>query len=71
MFRKSVTSSVIASVGYDEANRILEVEFRSGSIYQYLSVPPDRYVGLMAAESHGEYFNEHIKKAGFVCRRIR
>ena len=39
MIRKSVTSSDIRSIGYDDETRILEIEFHSGGIYQYYSVP--------------------------------
>lgn len=60
MNRQPVTSSNIASIGYDAALQILEVEFLNGTIYQYLNVPQPEYDGLMAG-SHGTYLNAHIK----------
>ena len=39
MQRYSVASSNVAAVGYDPATETLEVEFLSGSIYQYYNVP--------------------------------
>ncbi len=63
MERKSVISSNLSSIGYDESSAILEVEFRNRSIYQYLGVPVSVYKKLMAAPSIGSYLNKHIKDA--------
>ena len=49
------------SVGYDQTNQVLEVEFPSGTIYQYLDIPPAIYKGLWEAESKGRYFNSEIR----------
>lgn len=70
MNRKYVSSANIASIGYDSATKILEVEFLNGSIYQYFDVPESLYDGLMSADSHGKFLNEHIKKNGFRYERI-
>lgn len=70
MKRTSVSSSNIASIGYDAARRILEIEFLNGSVYQYSNVPESLYNGLMNASSHGSYFDSYIKKGGFAYRRI-
>lgn len=35
MEREPVVSSNIASIGYDENNNILEVEFNNGNVYEY------------------------------------
>jgi len=61
MDRIPVASSNISSVGYDPTSSILEVEFNSGSIYQYLNVPQTEYEGLMNAGSKGRYLNRNIK----------
>ena len=61
MDRSPVTSSSIASVGYDPARQILEVEFRNGSAYQYMDVTPDEHDALMAATSKGAHFNLRIR----------
>lgn len=61
MNRISVSSSNIASIGYDAQSRVLEVKFKDGSIYHYSQVPVSEYEGLMAASSHGSYLSEHIK----------
>jgi len=45
MERKNVLSSNIKSIGY--YNKILEVEFLNGSIYDYYEVPERLFVGIM------------------------
>ncbi len=67
----SVSSSCIASIGYDVFSGRLEVEFLDGSLYQYSNVPEHTYRGLMEAASHGTYFDKRIKKAGYPYIRIR
>lgn len=61
MERKPVSSSNIASIGYDEATSTLEIEFLNNSIYQYFDVPQHIYQGLMNADSHGQYLAQNIK----------
>jgi hypothetical protein len=67
--RMPVSSSNLASVGYDAETLTLEIEFLGGREYQYYEVPPGEYQGLMTAASHGTYFNEHIKNA-YRCARV-
>jgi hypothetical protein len=61
MERTPVDSSVIASVGFDDAGHVLEVEFRSGRVYRYFVVPRAVYEAFMRADSPGDYFNREIK----------
>jgi len=61
LLRNSVESSNITSVGYDSKNKILEVEFKHGSVYQYFDVPENIYTELMNANSHGFYFSANIR----------
>lgn len=61
MHREPVTSSNVHSVGYDPDTSTLEVEFKSGSVYQYSGVPQHHYDGMMSADSVGTYLNAHIK----------
>jgi len=58
MERVTVSSSNIASVGYDDQTSTLEVEFHSGHVYQYFDVPKSIYDGLLSAGSVGQYFNQ-------------
>jgi hypothetical protein len=61
MDRIRVVSSNIRSVGYEESSETLEIEFTSGTIYQYSDIPESEYEGLMNAASKGRYFNQNIK----------
>lgn len=70
MERILVTSTTLRSVGYDPIDHLLELEFVSGALYEYYDVPLDVYQGLKEAESHGQYFNYHIKQAGFEFRQV-
>lgn len=63
MERYSVPSSNIASIGYDEGTETLEVEFLSGSVYQYYNVPLNMYEQLMQDGSKGRFLNTYIKNA--------
>lgn len=60
MRRERVASSVLRTVGYDSATAVLEIEFTSGDVYRYFTVPPSVHRALMDAESPGAYFNRHI-----------
>jgi len=61
MERKPIDSSNISSIGYDEDSNTLEVEFYSGTVYQYFDVPLNFFQGFMEAGSKGQYFAQHIK----------
>lgn len=61
MDRIPVSSSNIRSIGYDEANQILEVEFHHGLVYHYHNVPVTIYQALMSAPSKGQFLNQHVK----------
>ena len=58
-----VGSSNLASVGYSQSSRTLEVEFHGGRVYLYFEVPANVYEDLMRASSKGSYHAEHIKYA--------
>jgi hypothetical protein len=69
MIRDPVASGTIASIGYDPDSETLEVEFTSGSIYQYFNVPPSLNEQLMAAPSKGQFLNTYIKN-GYPYSRV-
>lgn len=62
MERVALVSSSIKSIGYDDENKILEVEFTRGSIYQYSNVEAKEVFHLLFAKSVGKYFSENIAK---------
>ena len=69
--RSPVSSSALRSVGYDEEQQILEIEFTNGAVYRYFDVPAEVYRGLMGAESHGRYFHQHVRGAGYRYQKMK
>ena len=39
-------------------------------MYRYFDVPPEVYRGLMAAESHGRYFHQHVRDKSYRYQRM-
>lgn len=68
---KPVSSSNLKAVGYDAETKTLQIEFLNGGLYEYYNIPENIYKGLMAASSHGSYFDQHIKKGGYRYRKLR
>jgi hypothetical protein len=69
MERIPVTSTSIASVGYDAASYVLEVEFGNGHVYQYFDVPESVVREFREASSLGTYLNMYIRDA-YRCTQI-
>lgn len=69
MEREFVTSSTILSVGYEPQTETLEVEFRSGGVYQYYNVPEPVHQQFLQADSLGKFFHAYIKPA-YPCSRV-
>ena len=70
MERKRVNSGTIRSVGYEQSSRTLEIEFTSGSIYQYVNVPADVCRRFLAAPTLASFFRDNIEEE-YTARRIR
>lgn len=69
--RVPVSSSKIASVGHDSEAKTLYVEFKNGHVYRYDDIPQKVYDGLMKAESHGTFFDDEIKDAGYEFKKLK
>ena len=61
MRRAPVSSSSIASVGFDVALATLEIEFVSGAVYRYFAVPAAVHFHLMGAASKGAFLNRFVR----------
>lgn len=59
--RIAMESSTIASAGYISERRILEIEFRSGAVYRYKSVPKKTFAAFSKAQSKGRFFGSEIR----------
>lgn len=62
---RSLSSSSIAEVGYDNDHAVLAVRFHNGAEYRYFLVPHRVFQGFLQAPSAGAYFHEHVRNAGF------
>ena len=70
MPRYIVQSSNIEAVGYDPSTMCLEVEFKSGAVYEYHCVPNEIATGLAEADHPGQYLNSNIKGT-FECKKVK
>jgi hypothetical protein len=68
--RHPVSSSAISSVGYDPRLSTLEVEFKSGAVYDYHGVPPKVYKSLLEAPSKGRFISRRIRDRFEFSRRV-
>ena len=57
----TVESTSLATVGYDENLRRLQLEFCSRAVYLYFGVPAAVHQALLDAPSKGRYFNQSIR----------
>jgi hypothetical protein len=70
MDRIPVSSSNVAAVAYDDGSSTLEVEFKSGSVYQYFGVPAQHFQALCGDSiSVGRYLNTEIKPY-YRCEQV-
>jgi hypothetical protein len=56
-----VSSRMMRALRYDDGARLLEIVFKNGRIYQFVSVPPEQYRNLLNAVSKGRYFQENLR----------
>jgi KTSC domain len=61
MDREYVESSMITSFGFDPSISTLEIEFKSGAVWQYFDIPESVYYEMKSASSCGKFFHESIK----------
>ena len=66
-------SSTIHRVDYDEKEKVMKIEFRSGNVYRYYDVPPRMWkifqLYIECEGSAGSFFNEYIKNQ-FTSEKI-
>ena len=56
-----VDSTTITRMAYDESRRVLSVEFRNGSRYEYYDLPTVIFQQMKAAPSKGQFLTANIK----------
>jgi len=57
----AVDSSTISRMAYDEARRVLAVEFKNGSRYEYYDLPANVFQQMKMAGSKGQFLSANIK----------
>jgi hypothetical protein len=60
MERTPVEAKALVSIGYDADQRVLELEFPKGKVYQYLDVPPELHAWLMRSQDKLSLFRHKI-----------
>ena len=48
----SIQSDNVQAAGYDEASKVMTVQFDNGAIYEYYGVPSDLWILFVAAQPH-------------------
>jgi hypothetical protein len=66
---KSVKSSNIAEVGYNDGKQILLIRFTSNKLYAYFDVPANVVSDFVNASSLGSFFGGNIKN-DYVTQQI-
>jgi len=63
-----VESNQVKAIGYDSATETLAMQFKHGvgAIYHYPGVTKELHEALMAADSVGKFFGQHIKPLPFT-----
>jgi KTSC domain len=64
-----VRSSALRAVAYDPSTKELQIRFCSGTSYVYENVPATVHAALMAADSKGTFFFEHIRET-YQCHKL-
>ena len=57
----AVDSSTISRMAYEENRKVLTVEFKTGTRYEYFDVPPVIFAQMKACASKGQYLAANIK----------
>lgn len=60
MERTPVEDKVLVSIGYDAEQRVLELEFPKGKVYQYRDVPPELHAWLVRSHDKLSMFRNKI-----------
>jgi KTSC domain len=56
-----VTSSTVQSIAYDPTEKVMEVQFKSGALYEYLNIEPEMFDYVQSSPSKGKALHEVVK----------
>jgi hypothetical protein len=69
MQHHTVKSSRIASIGYDERTRTLEIRFHDKSTWQYKEVPARIFTVFLTVVSKGRYY-DGVVKGKYLAKKV-
>lgn len=69
MERKPVVSSNIVAIGYDAPSQLMEIEFKTGAVYEYSGVPQAVHEDFITSTSKGQYLHANIKNK-YPCQKL-
>lgn len=62
MDMRSIPSTNLAEVGFDEQSETMEVVFdHAGERYRFFNITPTTFEAMMNANTPGKYFYHHIR----------
>ena len=67
---KRLSSGNLRAAGYDEKNRLLQVEFSNGQVMEYRGVSAEMARRLLSSSSAASYFRDNIEDE-FTGRRVK
>ncbi len=70
MEMKRLSSGNLRAAGYDDRNRVLQVEFSNGQVMEYRGVSAEMARRLLASSSAASYFRDNIEEE-FTGRRVK
>jgi len=70
MEMKRLSSGNLRAAGYDDRNRVLQVEFSNGQVMEYRGVSAEMARRLLASSSAASYFRDNIEDE-FTGRRVK
>jgi hypothetical protein len=65
-----VDSTCLDKIGYDPVTNTLGCDFCFRGVYAYLNVTYDIFIAFLNAASHGHYFNDNVRNAGYGYDKI-
>ena len=68
----SIQSDNVRAAGYDEASRVMTVQFDNGALYEYYNVPTDLWTSFVAAQPHpwSQVGYPRLVQGGVLYKRI-
>jgi hypothetical protein len=68
--RTTIRRGGIRSAGYDRSNRVLEIEFDTGSVIQHTAVGEEIARRFLASSAPASYYKDNIQEE-FTVKRLK